>query len=289
MKIHKTMLTFKETIDTLKKLGHEPNRLYGQNFLVDKNIVLKTLQIAKLATGEAVVEVGPGLGTLTSALLEAGARLTSIEKDAHLLPYLRETFPSERYPLFTLMHADATEVDYNAFNFSAATPLPLAPKGKGFKVVANLPYAVATPLMEKFLLGRPVSMTLMVQRELAERWAAAGGKAFSAFSIFLQSAYDLGKAGGIAHPVGRKCFFPAPKVDSALVHYTLKPKPIVFPPERQRLVRGMFLNRRKQLRKAAEANPVSAAWFGRLLEEGKIKPTARAEEIELALWQRLAE
>ncbi len=265
------MLTLKETLDTLKKLGHNPNKSFGQNFLVDKNIVEKSVAIAQLKPGENVVEIGPGLGTLTSALLATGAKLTSIERDTHLLPYLEDTFAGNlKSGQFKIISEDATQVDYAAF-------------GRDYKIVANLPYSVATPLLERFLWGLPRSMTLMVQRELAERYSASSGKAFSAISIFLQSAYE----GGIAHYVGRKCFFPPPAVDSVIVHYTLRENPVIFPPEVQRLVRSLFLNRRKQLRKAAEADPRSAGWFQELVASGKIKPTARAEEIHTELWQKL--
>lgn len=269
------MLTLRQTIEVLQKLGHNPNKSFGQNFLVDKNIVEKSVSLACLSQADNVVEIGPGLGTLTSAILSTGARLTSIERDTHLLPYLRETFAKETATgQFQIINEDATKVNYSTFCT--------------FKIVANLPYAVATALLEKFLLGLPVSMTLMVQRELAERWAASSGKAFSAISIFLQSAYEITGHAGIAHAVGRKCFFPSPAVDSALVHYTLRPNPITFSFTRQRLIRRLFLNRRKQLRKVAESDAASAQWFNRLVDEKKISPTARAEEISPELWQQLA-
>ena len=299
------MLTLKETLDTLKKLGHNPNKSFGQNFLVDKNIVGKTIEISKLTPDDRVIEIGPGLGTLTSAILATGAKLVSIERDTHLLPHLQETFAGNlKTGQFQIINQDATKVDYTQFKSNTTHPLPPPTRrgdiiganaplplvsiwGKtpeyGFKIVANLPYSVATPLLERFLLGLPQSMTLMIQREPAERWAATSGKQFSAISIFLQSAYE----GGIAHSVGRKCFFPPPAVDSVIVHYELKRHPVIFPPERQRLVRTLFLNRRKQLRKGAQTSPISKEWFEELLKEGKIKPTVRAEEIELIDWQAL--
>ena len=260
------MLTLKETLDTLRTLGHEPRKSYGQNFLVDKNIVQVALRLAELQPGERVVEVGPGLGTLTEAILASGAQLTSIEKDGSFIEYLKNKFPT-----LTLIHEDATRVEYGQFG--------------QFKIVANLPYAVSSPLLEKFLYALPGRMVLMVQKELAERYCATGGKNFSALSIFLQSAYTL----KLAHKVSRSCLFPRPTVDSALLLLERKERPIVFAPERQRMVREMFLNRRKQLKKAAAENEITGAWFERLVEEKKILPTARAEEIGLEAWQRLAE
>lgn len=259
------MLTLKETLDTLKTLGHNPDKKLGQNFLVDKNIVEISVSLAELEKDERVVEIGPGLGTLTGAIAATGARLTVIEKDARLLGYLQEHFPA-----LEIIHADATQVDYAQF--------------WAFKIVANLPYAVSSPLLEKFLAALPRRMVVMVQRELAERYCATTGKSFSALSIFLQSAYRL----KIAHIVSRRCFFPPPKVESCLLVLERREKPVIFSPERQKLIRSFFLNRRKQLRKAAMENEASRAWWEELVREGKIKETARAEEIPLALWQRLA-
>jgi 16S rRNA (adenine1518-N6/adenine1519-N6)-dimethyltransferase len=259
------MLTLKETLDTLKLLGHEPNKKLGQNFLIDKNIVAKSVELADLKAGERVVEIGPGLGTLTGAIVSAGGNLTCIEQDTSLLPYLTEKFPSVHF-----INDDATQIDYKRFG--------------DFKIIANLPYAVSSILLEKFLFGLPSQMVLMVQRELAERYCAREGKSFSALSIFLQSAYQL----QIAHIVSRKCFLPRPKVESCLLVLKRIEKPIIFSAELQKIIRTLFINRRKQLRKAAEANPISKVWFNKLVEEEKIKETARAEEIYLELWQRLA-
>lgn len=245
--------------------------MYGQNFLVDKNIVLRSVELGDLKPGEQVVEIGPGLGTLTSALLMKDVKLKVIEKDTHLIPYLNETFPQEKFTDFEIISADATKVDYRKF--------------AEFKIVANLPYAISSILLEKFLLALPNRMVLMVQRELAQRYMATRGKHFSALSIFLQSAYKI----KIGHTVSHSCFFPRPKVDSCLLVLERLEKPIIFEIEMQKTIRSLFLNRRKQLKKAAAEHELTKEWFEKLVVENKIKATTRAEEIPLGLWQELTE
>ena len=131
------------TRELLAKLGHQPKRFLGQNFLVDGNIVRKSLELAGVQPGDAVVEIGPGLGTLTSALLAAGAEVWAVEKDRNLHLHLEETLlPTAAGPLH-LLEGDAVE--------QPLAGLPLARASAGFKVVANLPYAISTPWMDAAL------------------------------------------------------------------------------------------------------------------------------------------
>jgi 16S rRNA (adenine1518-N6/adenine1519-N6)-dimethyltransferase len=194
------MLNKSQTLELLEKLGHNPKHGLGQNFLIDKNIVAKAVRLAELGPDDCVLEVGPGLGTLTEAILATGAKLTSIEMDRSFAGHLREAFANNLAKgQWTPIEADATKVDLSKIKFN--------------KIVANLPYAVSSVLLASFLEAAPESMTLMVQRELADRYCASSGKHFSALSIFLQSAYSL----KIATPVPPTCFFPPPKVQSCLL------------------------------------------------------------------------
>src|ERR1035438_746210 len=176
-------LTPTETRALLARLGHVPKRFLGQNFLVDGNIVRKSLELARISAGDTAVEVGPGLGTLTGALLEAGAEVWAIERDkalfAHLAADLAPRFPKTLH----LAEGDAVE-----------TPLAglSAERAPGCKVVANLPYAISSPWMDAVLSGSlPSRMVLMLQREAADRYTASPGtRNFGAISIFLQAAYD---------------------------------------------------------------------------------------------------
>jgi 16S rRNA (adenine1518-N6/adenine1519-N6)-dimethyltransferase len=266
------MLNKAQTLEILTRLGHNPKHTLGQNFLIDKNIVAKAVRLADLSADDRVLEIGPGLGTLTEAILATSASLTSIEMDRGFAGYLRETFADYiARGKWTLIEADATKVELGEIKFN--------------KVVANLPYAVSSLLLAKFLEAAPERMVLMVQRELADRYCATSGKHFSALSIFLQSAYAL----KIANPVPPTCFYPPPKVQSCLLLLTRLPSPIFFAPARQKLIRSLFLNRRKQLRKAAAEDAVSQQWFAGLVADGLIAETARAEEIPLAAWQKLAD
>ena len=166
------------TRDLLAQLGHQPVHRLGQNFLVDGNIVRKSLALAEVAAGDTVVEIGPGLGTLTSALLEAGAVVWAVEMDAVLEGHLAATLGAQYPAAFHLLRGDAVE-----------HPLAGLPGGS-CKVVANLPYSIATPWLDAVLSGNlPTRLVLMLQQEAAERYAAQPGtKSFGAISIFLQAA-----------------------------------------------------------------------------------------------------
>lgn len=267
------------TRDLLGQLGHFPKRALGQNFLVDGNIVNKSLELAGIQSGDTVVEVGPGLGTLTTALLEAGADLWAVEFDRNLHAHLEATL-LPRFPnTFHLLEGDAVEHPLAA--------LPADKAAAGFKVVANLPYAISTPWMDAVFSGPlPTNLVLMLQQEAAQRYAAKpGSKQFGAISIFLQSAYDIAPG----HKVAAACFHPRPDVESYLLNLVRKPAPFVFDAATKLLIRACFQQRRKQLGSLLRdklPEPTSAAWFAELASAG-YGPQSRAEDIPVALWQKL--
>ena len=273
-------LTPTATRALLARLGHTPKRFLGQNFLVDGNIVRKSLQLAEVGPADTVVEVGPGLGTLTTALLEAGADVWAVEKDRHLLAYLTETL----VPLFPhslhLLEGDAVEQPL------AALPPALSGAAAGCKIVANLPYAISSPWLDAVLSGPlPARMVLMLQLEAAQRYTAAPGtKQFSAISIALQSAYMVAPG----HTVAAACFFPRPDVDSHLLHLVRRPEPFVFPPAIRALVRACFQQRRKQLGALLRDRLPDGgrAWFEILARSG-LDSRSRPEDVPVALWQQL--
>jgi 16S rRNA (adenine1518-N6/adenine1519-N6)-dimethyltransferase len=263
------------TRDLLAQLGHTPKRYLGQNFLVDGNIVRKSLDLAGLRPGETVVEIGPGLGTLTAALLEAGAEVWAIEKDPALAAHLRITLGA--HARLHLMEGDAVE-----------EPLAGLPAGRDFKIVANLPYAISTPWMDAVLSGPlPARLVLMLQLEAAERYTAAPGtKSFGAISIFIQSAYATDEG----HRVSSACFHPRPDVDSCLLNLALRPQPYVFPAANKAVIRACFQQRRKQIGSLLRGKiPAAAArdWLDALVAGG-LGPQARPEQIPVALWRELA-
>ncbi len=270
-------LTPTETRELLARLGHAPKRFLGQNFLVDGNIVRKSLELAQVAPGDAVVEIGPGLGTLTGALLEAGAEVWAVETDRTLHAYL-ESGLAARFPAaLHLAEGDATQMPL------AGMPAERAP---ACKVVANLPYAISTPWMDAVLSGPlPSRMVLMLQREAADRYGAAPGtKSFGAISIFLQAAYDTAPG----HRVSAACFHPRPDVDSALLHLVRKAAPFVFGAADKVLIRRCFQQRRKQIGAVIrEIIPGREREWRELLGAEGLLSTVRAEAIPVSTWIRL--
>lgn len=268
-------LTPSATRALLERLGHFPRRALGQNFLIDGNIVRKSLELAAIGPGQPVVEIGPGLGTLSGALLAAGAELWAVERDPSLHAHLaaEPPGPPER---FHLLLGDAVEHPLAGFP---------APPGREFKVVANLPYAIATPWLDAVLSGPlPERMVLMLQREAAQRyWAGPGSKSFGAISIALQAAYAIGRA----HAVSAACFYPRPDVDSSLLPLERLPQPYRFPAAAAAAIRACFRQRRKQIGAILRGMPAGALWLEQLQAHG-IPLRSRPEDIAVPLWVSMA-
>ncbi len=265
-----------QTRALLGQLAHQPNKKLGQNFLVDGNIVRKSIELAGLTAGDRVVEVGPGLGTLSQAILATGAALWAVERDAVLAAHLREQIAPG--------HGDFHLIEGDCLEHPRAGLPETAP---GYKIVANLPYAVSTPWMDAVLAGPlPERMVLMLQKEAGDRYAAThGSKNFGAISIFLQSAYVVTDR----HLVAATCFHPAPQVDSVLLRFDLRSDALRFPVAARECVRRIFTQRRKQLGALCRRDPEPAAqvWFEGLAAAG-VPATVRPEELSLEHWQGLA-
>ena len=265
-----------QTLELLNELGHSPVKKLGQNFLIDANIVRKSLELADVQAGDIAVEVGPGLGTLSGALLQAGARVFAVELDKQLHAYLKEHFAQVEN--FNLINADA--IDY---------PLASLPSDiENFKIVANLPYAISTPWLDKILSGKlPQRMSLMLQKEAAMRFSAGGGtKEFSPISICLSEAYEV-----IArHKVSASCFFPKPAVDSILLALKLRENPFVFNPRTKEIMRYAFSKRRKQIisiaKSAGEFEDELMQW---LQTDTTLAHDTRPERIDAQHWKILDE
>jgi 16S rRNA (adenine1518-N6/adenine1519-N6)-dimethyltransferase len=271
------MLTLTQTLNLLQELDVRPKKSWGQNFLIDSNIVRKSLAMAELHPRDVVVEVGPGLGALTQALLKKSHRVYAVECDPCLCDFLQKNYAEEPKGRFHLLRGDAVEF-----------PVAGKPASEAYKVVANLPYAISTPWMDAILSQEtlPSRMVLLLQRETAERFGAKiGTKAMGPMAIFLQSAYDMKEM----HPVSRKCFFPEPGVDSALVSLERKKDPVLFSREKKLNIRHFFTERRKQMKhlilKYLEPT-VAHAWLA-CLHDGGLSDTVRPEAVPIVLWQRL--
>lgn len=263
-----------QTTEILREIGHTPVKKFGQNFLVDANIVRKSLELADVFAGDTVVEVGPGLGTLTGALLERGAKVYAVELDKRLFEFLKSRFGGN--PNLDLINADA--VEYPLAN--------LPPDAENFKVVANLPYAISTPWLDKILAGRlPQKMSLMLQKEAALRFAARNGSGeFSPISVLLSEAYDV----QTPHKVSAACFHPRPSVDSMLLPLSKKPNAYTFAQKTRELMRAVFSKRRKQILSIAKSAGEDSAILLEWLEASPdLPPDRRPEAIENRHWVNL--
>jgi 16S rRNA (adenine1518-N6/adenine1519-N6)-dimethyltransferase len=237
--------------------------------------VRRIVRLAGVGPGDRVVEVGAGLGSLTLALAESGAEVTAVEVDRHLVPVLRSVL-AERAPGVRVVEGDAMKLDWSTV---------LGDDG-GWVLVANLPYNVATPLVLDLLDDVPAieRMLVMVQREAGERLAAgAGDDAYGIPSVKV-AYYATASVVGMVSP---SVFLPKPRVESALVAITRRPDGpavAVDPARLFALVRAGFGQRRKMLRRSL-AGLVDADAF----TAAGVAPEARAEELDLDAWARLAE
>jgi len=271
-------LTRRQTLEELSKIGHRPRKQLGQNYLVDGNIVAKSLALAEVEAGDRVVEIGPGLGTLTRSLLEAGAEVWAAEFDPEMVDYLNQAVVPRSEQRLHLLAGDAVKYP--------RAGLPIEQAEQGFKVVANLPYAVSTPWMDAVLQAPlPTRMVIMLQRETADRFSAdPGSKKFGAISIVLQSAFDVLKG----HPVPHSCFHPAPEVDSYLLNLRRKQAPFIFSPETRQLMRLLFQQRRKQIGSLVKktGSITALTWIDKISEMGFDSRT-RPEDLPIRAWQQL--
>jgi 16S rRNA (adenine1518-N6/adenine1519-N6)-dimethyltransferase len=261
-----------------------PSKRRGQNFVVDSNIVRKVVRDAGITPGDAVLEVGPGLGSLTLALREAGARVIAVELDAGLVRALRTVLGED--PGVRVVHADALQVDLRALIEQFADLA--GPPPHAVKLVANLPYNIATPLVLRALAtGLFTHLLVMVQREVGERWAAAPGDAnCGAVSVKIAAFADA----RIVASVSRSAFYPVPNVDSVTV--ALHPRPWDQPLERERVlavVDAGFAQRRKRLRNALAGPERTPAMVETALQRAGLATGARAEELDLGQWVALAQ
>lgn len=260
--------TIRELLDS-RSLA--PRRDLGQNFVADPNTVRRIADLARVTSGDRVVEIGAGLGSLTLALADTGAQVTAIEIDRGVVPILRDVVADRAN--VDVVEADAMRLDWR----------DLLGEHRDWVLVANLPYNVATPLICDLLDQVPAitRMLVMVQREAAERFAAVPRtSAYGAVSV--KTAY-WATARVVGH-VPASVFVPRPNVESALVEITRRPPPPTDPDTLFMLVRTGFGQRRKMLRRSL-AGIVDPETY----EAAGISPTARPEELDIAMWCALAD
>jgi len=259
-----------------------PSRALGQNFVVDPNTVRRVARLAELEDGQRVVEIGAGIGALTLALVDAGAKVTAVEIDRHLLPILRAQVEDSGV---RVVHDDALTLDWTALLHGDVATAGTE-SDRPWALVANLPYNVAVPVIVRALDEAPdvASMLVMVQREVGERLAAGPGtKAYGAVSVKVAYHADARVVGRVPPAV----FVPRPRVESVLVRIVRRPAvavdPVVVSPDRLfTVVRAGFAHRRKMLRRSL-AGVVDAGAF----TAAAVSPEARAEELSVEDWGRL--
>jgi 16S rRNA (adenine1518-N6/adenine1519-N6)-dimethyltransferase len=230
-----------ETKFIMKKYNITANKNYGQNFLIDENIVNSIVESANISKNDIVIEIGPGLGTLTSALLDKAGKVVCIELDKKMLDILQDRFAL--YNNFELINEDVLKVDLhslidaNLHNFKSA------------KVVANLPYYITTPIIMKLLENKLQleSITVMVQKEVAERLTEVPGGKNSGAITYSINYYTKPT---LVTNVPNTSFIPSPKVDSSVIHLQLLSTPKVSPLDEElffKIIKTAFLQKRKTL------------------------------------------
>ncbi|AIF53859.1 16S rRNA (adenine(1518)-N(6)/adenine(1519)-N(6))-dimethyltransferase RsmA [Pelosinus sp. UFO1] len=257
------------TYHILKRFGIRMSKKLGQNFLIDEHVVRSIVEAANITDGDAVLEIGPGIGTLTQGLAEAGANVTAVEIDRRLIEVLAKTL--EGYDNIRVVHGDILKI-----NIAKEV---MAPR---YKVVANLPYYITTPIIMGLLEARmPIDVLVtMVQKEVALRMVAVPGtKDYGSLSVAVQY-YTKPE---IMFKVPPASFVPPPAVDSAVIRCTVREKPPVEVNERVffRIVKAAFAQRRKTLSNTLKTTGVPAETLKIILEKAGIDGTRRGETLSI--------
>jgi len=266
----------RETRDLLSRHGLRPRTSLGQHFLVDPNTIRKIVRLAAITPGELVVEIGAGVGALTRALADAGAEVLAIEQDRGLEPALRESLAQA--PNVAVVWGDALAQDYDRLL-----------GGRRARVVANLPYQIATPLAVTLLEDVPsvTELIVMVQEEVGDRFVARPGDgAYGAVSAKLSYLSEA----SVAFKVSREVFMPKPDVESVVVRLTRRAEPPVAGDRRRifAVIDAGFATRRKTLRNALRGAGLEAAAVEDALAAADVDGSARAERLGLPAFAAIA-
>ena len=273
------------TIQTIKKYEFAFQKKFGQNFLIDDHVITKIINAAEITKDDLVLEIGPGIGTMTQYLAESARKVIAVEIDKNLIPILGET--SAEYDNVTVINEDILKLDINRL-------VEEENAGKPIKVVANLPYYITTPIiMGLFESHVPLqSITVMVQKEVADRMQVGpGSKDYGALSLAVQyyaKPY-------IAANVPPNCFIPRPGVGSAVIRLTRYEEPPVTVKDESlmfKLIRASFNQRRKTLQNGIANSPelpYSKAQVEKALEKMELAANVRGESLTLAEFAKLSD
>lgn len=272
------------TIEIIKKYEFRFQKKFGQNFLIDQNVLEKIIRAAGITKDDFVLEIGPGIGTMTQYLCENAREVMAVEIDRNLIPILEETLSS---------YDNVTVVNEDILKLNIGKVAEEHNGGKPIKVVANLPYYITTPIiMGLFESHVPLeSITVMVQKEVAERMQASpGGKEYGALSLAVQY-YSKAE---IAANVPPNCFIPRPKVGSAVICLNCYQNPPVVIQEEKwmfRIIRASFNQRRKTLQNGLTNDRslnLTREQVAKGIEQLGLSPTIRGEVLSLEQFAQLS-
>lgn len=273
------------TIQTIKKYEFAFQKKFGQNFLIDDHVITKSINAAEITKDDLVLEIGPGIGTMTQYLAESARKVIAVEIDKNLIPILGETLAE--YDNVTVINEDILKLDINRL-------VEEENAGKPIKVVANLPYYITTPIiMGLFESHVPLqSITVMVQKEVADRMQVGpGSKDYGALSLAVQY---YAKPYIVAN-VPPNCFIPRPGVGSAVIRLTRYEEPPVTVKDESlmfKLIRASFNQRRKTLQNGIANSPelpYSKAQVEKALEKMELAANVRGESLTLAEFAKLSD
>ncbi|MBR1758110.1 MAG: 16S rRNA (adenine(1518)-N(6)/adenine(1519)-N(6))-dimethyltransferase RsmA [Lachnospiraceae bacterium] len=273
-----------ETIAVLQKYNFQFQKKFGQNFLIDPHVLGKIVEAAQITKEDVVLEIGPGIGTMTQYLAESAKKVIAVEIDRNLIPILKDTL--RYYDNIEIVNEDILKTDIEA--------LSAANGGAKLKVVANLPYYITTPIMMSLLESHaPIaSITVMIQKEVADRMQSGpGSKEYGSLSLGVQY---YAKPELMAN-VPPNCFIPRPNVGSAVIHLSIYDAPPVAVKDEKlmfRLIRASFNQRRKTLQNGLN-NSQELSFSKDLITEAiaslGVSPTVRGEQLSLAQFAALAD
>jgi 16S rRNA (adenine1518-N6/adenine1519-N6)-dimethyltransferase len=266
------------TLHILKKFGIHMSKKLGQNFLIDQNVLDDIVDTAQIKAGDTVLEIGPGVGTLTRRLAETGASVIAVEIDFRLIEVLQKTLAG--CDNVKILHGDILKID-----------LSQEISSKKYKVVANLPYYITTPILMKFFEEKmPAELLItMVQKEVAERITASpGGKDYGVLSVAAQYYAET----EIMFSVPAAAFLPTPKVESAVLRCVVRstaPVSLINEKTFFQVVRAAFGQRRKTLSNALKITGLDKGGIKIILDQAGIDGLRRGEQLSLAEFAKIAD
>ncbi len=269
-------MQIEELMGILKKIGKGPVKKLGQNFLLDEEVIEQMLQVARVGKNDIVLEIGPGLGFLTQGLVEKALRVVVVEKDEGLKSFLTETFKA--FKNLEIIFGDFLRIDLQGLNLNK------------YKVVANLPYYITAPIINKLVGGqnRPESLTMLVQKEVGENLTRNTG-----VSNLLDLAVKLNGRCEFVTLVPARSFYPKPKVDSAVVHVEVYKESLVNVEDQAlvfKVAKALFLGKRKQIHNTLQNNlllPKESVL--KVLKEVGLQGTERPEHLSVQNYIDLAQ